>query len=52
MCACFDTNPQFRNMSFIDREVILYDAHRIPGRPNRFFGGVAVLSYKNMLGSA
>ena len=50
MCACFDTNPQFRNMSFIDREVILYDAHRIPGRPNRFFGGVAVLSYKNMLG--
>ena len=50
MCACFDENKAFRNMSFIPREVILYDAHRIPGRADRYYGGVAVLTYKKMLG--
>ena len=50
MCACFDENKGFRNMSFIPREVITDYANRIPGRPDRYYGGIAVLSYKNMLG--
>jgi hypothetical protein len=50
MCSCFDENKAFRNMSFIPREVIIDYANRIPGRPDRYYGGIAVLSYKKMLG--
>ena len=51
MCSCFDNNPNFTNMSFLtESRITMVDGEfPIPGRPDRWYGGIYVLSWHRML---
>jgi len=49
MCSCFDSNRNFRNMSFTKRDTIVDGESPIPGRAERWYGGIHILSWHRML---
>jgi hypothetical protein len=49
LCTCFDENKNFKNMSYTTRLPIVDGEYPIPGRAERWYGGIHILSWHRML---